>query len=220
MTLHEAMTKGELTTAAEDEWLQRWTDGPTEGEGPVLLTGSTAPDLTLLDHNGTQRRMSEFWTGRPALVLFWRHFGCGCGFERAARLKAEMAQYLDAGLDPVIVGQGEPVRAAAYRAEFDLPCTILCDPDHDAYRAYGVGHWNIERVLPDAPAEFWDHPRDIGVSFQDERRKQGRPLVDDPWRAVKEFVIGTNGLVRLTYSYQYCEDYPNPQLLATAARLS
>jgi peroxiredoxin len=214
------MTKSELTNAAEDEWLQRWTTGPTEGDGPVLPTGAIAPDLVLLDHTGRERRMSEFWTERPALVLFWRHFGCGCGFERAARLQAEMAQYREAGLDPVIVGQGEPVRAAAYRTEFELPCTILCDPDHDAYRAYGIGHWNIERVLPDAPAEFWDHPRDIGVSFQDERRMQGRPLVDDPWRAVKEFVIGTNGLVRLTYAYQYCEDYPNPQLLATAARLS
>jgi peroxiredoxin len=209
-----------LTNAAEDEWLQRWTSGPTEGEGPVLPTGMVAPDLVLLDHTGNERRMSEFWTERPALVLFWRHFGCGCGFERAARLQAEMALYREAGLDPVIVGQGEPVRAAAYRDEFELPCTILCDPEHDAYRAYGIGHWNIERVLPDAPAEFWEHPRGIGVSFQQERRAQGRPLVDDPWRAVKEFVIGTNGRIRLTYSYQYCEDYPNPQLLATAARLS
>jgi peroxiredoxin len=220
MASQQELTKHALTKAAEDEWLHRWTTGPTEGEGPVLLTGSVAPDRFLLDHTGQERKLSEFWSTGPALAMFWRHFGCGCGFERAARLKAEIEQYREAGLNPVIVGQGEPARAAAYRAEYELPCTVLCDPDHDAYRAYGIGHWNIERVLPDAPAEFWDHPRDVGVSFQDERRTQGRPLVDDPWRAVKEFVIGTNGLIRLTYSYQYCEDYPNPQLLATAARLS
>jgi hypothetical protein len=62
--------------------------------------------------------------------------------------------------------------------------------------------------------------RDRCVEFQTARREGGRPLVDDPWRAVKEFVVGTNGLVRLTYSYQYCEDYPNPHLLMTAAQLS
>ena len=58
------------------------------------------------------------------------------------------------------------------------------------------------------------------VSFQSSRREQGRPLVDDPWRAVKELVIGANGLVRLAYAYQHCEDFPNPKVLSVAARLS
>jgi hypothetical protein len=33
-------------------------------------------------------------------------------------------------------------------------------------------------------------------------------------------VIGTNGIVRLTYAYQHCQDFPNTQVLMTAARLS
>jgi peroxiredoxin len=214
------MTTRHTLTSAEAEWLERWIAGPTEGEGPLLSTGTAAPDLHLVAHTGRERTLAEFWTGQPALLMFWRHFGCGCGFERAARLNAELDRYHDAGLQPVIIGQGEPERAAAYRLDHQLRCTILCDPEHHAYRAYGIGHWNIERVLPAAPAEFWNHPRQIGVEFQTARRDTGRPLVDDPWRAVKEFVVGTNGLVRLTYSYQYCADYPNPQLLMTAAQLS
>lgn len=206
--------------AAQAEWLERWTNGPTEGEWPILRTGAVAPDRRLLDHEGTERALSDFWTAQPALLMFWRHFGCGCGFERAARLNAEIHNYRDAGLQPVIIGQGEPERAAAYRAEHGLDCTILCDPDHDAYRAYGIGHWNIERILPDAPPEYWHHPREIGIDFQIQRRADGQPLVDDPWRAVNEFVVGTNGVIRLNYAYQYCEDYPNPQVLTTAARLS
>ena len=143
--------ESELRAQAEEEWLDRWTAGPTEGEGDALSTGSPAPDLSLLDHTGRQRRLSEFWSGQPALLMFWRHFGCPCGFDRAERLRSEVDGYLAAGMQPVIIGQGEPVRAAAYRAEHEIPCAILCDPDHDAYRAYGIGHWNIERVLPDAP---------------------------------------------------------------------
>ena len=46
------------------------------------------------------------------------------------------------------------------------------------------------------------------------------PTGSDAIRRIKEFVVGVNGLVRLTYSYQYCEDYPNPHLLMTAAQLS
>ncbi|HEY3603122.1 MAG TPA: redoxin domain-containing protein [Sporichthyaceae bacterium] len=210
----------DLITIAEAEWLHRWTAGPQEDEGNPLPPGTPAPDLALLDHTGTERRLSEFWSTGPALLMFWRHYGCWCGFGRAARLRTDLARYLDAGLTPVIVSQGEPARAAAYHAEHDLPCPMLCDPEHDAYRAYGIGQWQLERILPDAPAEYWAHPRDLGVAFQEERRALGKPIVDDPWRAVKEFVVGRTGLVRLTYAYQHCEDYPNPAVLTAAARQS
>jgi peroxiredoxin len=210
----------DLITSAEAEWLQRWTAGPREDEGNPLPPGTPAPDLTLLDHTGRQRRLAEFWAEGPALLMFWRHFGCWCGFERAARLRTEFSQYLDAGLTPVIIGQGEPARAAAYRAEYEVPCPMLCDPEHTAYRAYGVGQWQLERILPDAPVEYWAHAAELGKAFQDERRALGKPIVDDPWRAVKEFVVGRNGLVRLTYAYQHCENYPNPAVLIAAARVS
>lgn len=210
----------ELTRAAETEWLDGWTVGPTENEGSGLPAGRAAPDLALPDHAGRQRLLSEFWAGQPALLMFWRHFGCGCGIDRAQRLKAEWTDYLLAGLNPVIIAQGEPTRAAAYRIEQNLPCPVLCDPDHVAYRAYGIGQWPVERVLYDAPPEYWSHPHDLGASFQNSRREDGRPPVDDPWRAAAEFVIGSDGRVRLSYSYQYCEDFPDPRVLTTAARLS
>jgi len=209
-----------LTGAAEHAWLERWTTGPTEGEGTPQPRGSSAPDLVLVDETGHQRVLSEFWDGQPALLMFWRHFGCGCGLARAQRLRAEWRDYRAVGLNPVIIGQGEPARAAAYRREQDLPCPVLSDPQHVAYRAYGVGQWGVERVLYDAPAAFWSHPRELGASFQQNRREQGRPLVDDPWRGAAEVVVGSDGRVRLHYAYQYCEDFPDPRVLTTAAVLS
>ena len=98
----------ELTAAAEAEWLDGWTAGPAEDQGSGLPAGARAPDLALADHTGKERLLSEFWAGQPALLMFWRHFGCGCGVARAGRLKAEYQDYLDAGLNPVIVAQGEP----------------------------------------------------------------------------------------------------------------
>jgi peroxiredoxin len=210
----------DLTIAAEAEWLAAWTAGPTEGEGVPLRYGAAAPDLTLLDHTGTERRLGEFWADGPALVMFWRHFGCGCGVARAERLREELARYREADLLPVIVGQGEPERAAAYRREHRVPCPILCDPDHVAYRAYGLGQWAVARVLHGAPMEYLAHERDVGVEFQAARRAGGRPLVDDPWRAVAEFVVNRAGVVRLSYAYQYCTDFPDPAVLTTAARVA
>jgi len=210
----------ELTAAAESEWLEKWTEGPTEVGLRCLDAGESAPSPVLLDETGTARVLSEFWADGPALLMFRRHFGCFCGLGRAARLREEWSRYRDAGLHPVIVGQGEPGRAAAYRADQELPSPILCDPDHDVYRAFGVGHWQVERALYASPPEYWDHPRELGVSFQTERRAIGRPPVDDPWRAFAEFVVGMDGKVRLPYAYQYCDDFPPPELLMASAGLS
>ena len=220
MSTAELGTLDALTVEAESEWLERFATGPTEPEGTGLRGGVAAPDLVLADHAGATRSLSEFWADQAVLLMFWRHFGCGCGVDRAKRLIEEYPAYQEAGLVPVIVAQGEPPRAAAYRDQLGLPCTVLCDPDHEAYRAYGIGHWSVERVLYDAPVEFWAHPRDLGANFQDERRAEGRPLVDDPWRATAEFVIGTDGSVKLSHLYQYCDDFPEPLVLTAAARLA
>lgn len=213
-------TADEMTAAAEKQWLEGWTAGPTEPEGLGLPAGSVAPDFELADQTGVVRSLSEYWSAQPVLLMFWRHFGCGCGLDRAQRLGDEYEDYRAAGLQPVIVAQGEPVRAAAYARELGLSCPVLCDPDCMAYRGYGVGQWRVERVLYDAPRKYWAHPRDIGEAFQDQRRSAGRPPVDDPWRATAEFVIGSGGVVQLCYLYQYCEDFPDARVLTTAAGLT
>jgi len=203
--------------AAEAEWLEGWEAGQTESEGVGLPAGTPAPDHVLPDHTGVSRSLAEFWVDQPVLLMFWRHFGCSCGVDRAQRLLAEYPAYEEAGLLPVIVAQGEPVRAIAYREQQGLPGVVLCDPDHVVYRSYGVGQWPVARVLYDAPPEYWTHERALGASFQDGRRDEGRPPVDDPWRATAECVIGTDGLVRLMHVYQHCEDFPDPRVFTTAA---
>ncbi len=51
-------------------------------------------------------------------------------------------------------------------------------------------------------------------------RTTGNPPVDDPWRAVGEFVVGPDGRVRLPDVHPYCEAFPEPAVLVAAARLS
>lgn len=210
------MTTGvdELTDAGEEQWLELWTRGPQElsFDDRGLRVGDRAPDFTLLDHEGAERSLSAFWRDSPALLLFWRHYACGCGVDRAARLKEELGRYREAGAEVAVVGQGEPERAAAYRGTYDLDCTFLCDPDENAYRAYGLTEFTVPEVLFDAPEEYWSHSREIGEAFVADRREAGRRLVDNPWRRPGEFVIDTAGIVRLAYRWQYCEDFPDPRV--------
>ena len=126
--------------------------------GQVCLRG---PKRQILPSPTTQVKSAcsrSSGAGQPALLMFWRHFGCGSGVARAERLKTEYKDYLDAGLNPVIVAQGEPARAAAYRTEHGLACPVLCDPDHVAYRAYGIGQWAVERILSEGAAGVLEPP--------------------------------------------------------------
>lgn len=208
------------TEADERRWLEAWTKGPSRLRWTELppQVGDAAPDAALVDATGEPRRLAESWRDGSALVLFWRHFGCGCGVDRAGRLKAEYDDYVAAGANVVVVGQGEPERAAAYAERFEIPCPVLVDRDESAYRAYGLVEGQSSQVLFDAPPELLAHTQEQGLDFIAARREMGRPLVDNPWLLPGEFVVGRDGVIRLAYRYQYCEDFPNPLVLATALR--
>lgn len=70
-------------------------------------------------------------------------------------------------------------RAAAYRTEHGLACPVLCDPDHVAYRAYGIGQWAVERILSEAPwLGQWRGHATIGRSMSLAIHLLGRPHID------------------------------------------
>jgi len=210
----------EQVRAAEEEFIELFARGPADSRWSALppQVGDPAPDLRLTDSNGAERALSELWSEGPALLIFWRHYACSCGAERATRLREELSDYRDAGGNVVIVGQAEPERSAAWADDQGIDCPILCDPDYQAYRAYGLPEGQVAQILFDAPEEFWGHSRELGEQFAQQRREQGRPLVDNPWLLPGEFVVDTDGIIRLAYRYQYCEDFPNPLVLTTAIR--
>lgn len=209
-----------LTEQAESEFLDLFEAGPENVRWEDLppQVGDPAPDLELLDQDGQSVSLSSFWGDQPALVIFWRHFGCGCGLERAERFVDEYEGYLDAGANVVIIGQGEPARAKMYAEEHGIDCPILCDPDREAYIAYGLLEFLPSQVLQGAPQALLDLDRGSVEDLAASRRDAGRPLVDSPWQQPGEFVVDASGTLELTYRYQYCEDFPDPEVLRTAIR--
>ena len=208
----------ELTSAAETEWLSRWTTGPTEGDLADLPSGSAAPDLLLPDHTGRERRLSEYWSGQPALLMFWRHFACGCGFERSDRGRRAIA-IGGLGLTRLLLG------GATSRVRPPTGPSTACRATCCAIRPPRLSHVRRRPLAArtdtprrcsravGAPAR---HRRELPGGAARAREATGRR----PVAAIKEFVIGANGIVRLTYAYQHCEDFPNTQVLLTSARLS
>ena len=207
--------------SAEQEWLAGWKTGPQRlrwTEIP-LQVGDRAPDLELPNSDGQVVKLSSFWQEKPAMILFWRHYGCGCGIERAGMLQKDNVAFNDAGAQVLIIGQGEPERASAYAAKYELPSIpILCDPEFTAYEAYGLVEGKPSQILFDASDEFLDRDYEAGVGLAKERRELGRPLVDNSWLLPGEFVVDRGGVVRLAYRYNYCEDFPDYRVLTAAIR--
>ena len=216
------MSLDDLTAAARKEFRESLDRGPQHLRWDELPPqfGDKAPDVELPDADGKTRRLSEFWADGPALVMFWRHQGCGCGVGRAENLVTEYDDYVAAGANVVIVGQAEPERAKAYAEEHKIAATILCDPTFEAYRAYGVREGQSTQTVYDAPEPFWHGDKESWDSLEKARAEGGRPLVDNPWLLPSEFVVDSDGTVRLAYHYNYCDNYPDPRVLVAAIKMA
>jgi peroxiredoxin len=202
----------------EDDFFRIWQNGPeiTRWDSLPVQVGDPAPGFSLPDQTGTKVTLDDLVSNGPVMVLFWRHFGCGCGVDRAARLRDELADYEATGASVVIVGQGLPIQAAAYAEEHDLDVPILTDQDRSTYRAYGLLDALLPQVVFDAPQWLWSYSEETAQRFIEERRVAGRRLVNNPWLLPGEFVIDGDGTLKHTHRYQHCEDFPDPRILITA----
>lgn len=210
----------ELIEAAEERWKQSWAEGPKRTRWTTLppQLGDQAPDAELTDTAGRSVRLASSWVAGPALILFWRHFGCSCGMDRARRLTTELPDYHAAGANVIIVGQGEPERAARYAERQGIDVSILVDPDRRGYEAYGLLEGTTAQILFDAPDEFLRCDLEAGLSLSASRHGTDRALVDNPWQLPGEFVVAPDGRLAHAHRYQWCEDYPDPRVHVAAIR--
>lgn len=216
------MDTDEQIEQAEKEWLELWQRGPqrTRWTKTPVQPGDPAPDFALQDATGTHVRLSDYWKSGPVILMFWRHYGCSCGMRRAQRLNSEYKDYVKVGGNVVVIGQGEPVRAALYASKNDLPCPVLCDPTYKVYEAYDLLEGQPSQVFFDASDELLRCNIQAGREFALSRHKTDRALVDNPWLLPGEFVVDKAGIVRLAYRYQFCEDWPDPLVLVSALKES
>jgi peroxiredoxin len=202
--------------AAEETWMHGFLEGPTRTRWRSLppQIGDLAPDAELPDSTGAKRRLSEWWEAGPVHIVFMRHYGCGCLANRWEELKDAVERISEAGATTVAIGQAEPERSreVAERRGYGFP--VLCDPNLDAYAAYGLLDGAVPSILHDTP---WE-PGDTAMAerMTASRRGTDRALVDHAWQLPGEFVIAQGGRIAFTYRSQTCEDFPATTVLLGA----
>ena len=103
----------------------------------MVEEGSQAPDFELKSDTGETVKLSQF-RGRPVVLYFYpRDDTPGCTKEACA-FRDSYDEYL--ARDAVILGvsrDGEESHQK-FKSKYDLPFTLLSDPDHEVAEAYGV----------------------------------------------------------------------------------
>lgn len=109
----------------------------------MLETGMKAPDFTLNDQNGNPVRLSDF-AGRKVVLYFYpRDNTPGC-----TRQACAFAQSYDAfrQMNVAVIGVSKDSVAShlKFAQKYDLPFTLLADPDLQAIEPYGV--WQEKKM--------------------------------------------------------------------------
>ena len=103
----------------------------------MVEEGSQAPDFELKSDVGETVKLSQF-RGRPVVLYFYpRDDTPGCTKEACA-FRDAYDEYL--ARDAVILGVSRDGEAShqKFKQKYDLPFTLLSDPDHEVAEAYGV----------------------------------------------------------------------------------
>lgn len=105
--------------------------------------GTEAPDFTLPDAEGEQHSLSEH-RGSWVLVAFYPADDTPGCTKQACSVRDHWDELRDAGIDVLSISPDDAESHAAFIEKYDLPHTLLCDPDKQVMEEWGA--WG-EKVL-------------------------------------------------------------------------
>ena len=110
----------------------------------------------------------------------------------------------------VVVGNGQPAHAAAFREDERIPFELWVDPEMEAYRAAGLRRGATKSLSLKTLGHAW---RAMRGGFR-QAEVQG-----DPWQLGGAFVINTQGEVLYQQISREAGDHVSISELLAAARL-
>jgi peroxiredoxin Q/BCP len=103
----------------------------------VISEGSPAPDFELTSDAGEQVKLSDF-RGRPVVLYFYpKDDTPGCTTE-ACEFRDAYDVYRDRGAEILGVSPDDEASHAKFKSKYELPFTLLADPEHKVAETYGV----------------------------------------------------------------------------------
>ena len=103
----------------------------------MIEEGKPAPDFQLQSDTGETVRLSDF-RGKPIVLYFYpKDDTPGCTTE-ACEFRDAYDAYREHGIEILGVSPDDVASHEKFKSKYELPFTLLADPDHRTAEAYGV----------------------------------------------------------------------------------
>jgi thioredoxin-dependent peroxiredoxin len=103
----------------------------------VVEEGKSAPDFELTSDKGERVKLSDF-RGKPVVLYFYpKDDTPGCTTQ-ACGIRDEYGEFEKRGAVVLGVSPDTQESHVKFRDKYDLPFTLLADPEHEVAEAYGV----------------------------------------------------------------------------------
>lgn len=175
-----------------------------------LETGDFAPDFTLPAVEGEPVTLSDTLRRRHnVLLVFLRHLGCLICREHVAQLCRHQDEFQRLNSEVIVISFGTATLARRWIEETCSPFAMLLDEERKVYGSYGLKRswlrsWNLKTG--------WFYIR-LLLSGQRWRGIQG-----DPNQLGGDFIVDSEGIVRLAHPSQDATDRPKIADLITVFR--
>ncbi len=108
-----------------------------------ISAGGQAPDFTLSDDEGRMHTLSDY-RGKPVVLYFYpKDNTSGCTKE-ACGFRDDYSAYQDVGVTILGVSPDSSKSHANFRDKYELPFTLLADPDREVIKMYGA--WGLKKL--------------------------------------------------------------------------
>ena len=108
----------------------------------MVSEGSPAPDFDLASDTGEHVKLSAL-RGKPVVLYFYpKDDTPGCTTE-ACEFRDAYDRFRDQGVEILGVSPDTEASHQKFKSKYELPFTLLADPDHEVADAYGV--WKEKR---------------------------------------------------------------------------
>jgi peroxiredoxin len=183
-------------------------------EGLLSMTTTVvqrAPDVYVLNTDGERVPLQTYWSDRPIVLTFLRHFGCAFCREFIIKLRTAYDDFVGQGAEIVAVAQGNAPQTAHFANILRLPFPTLADPSREAYQAFAL--------IEVSYAKLWHHSviregfalanrgevPDIGYTIQ-----ASMPTNNISLRQMGgTFIIDKQGYIRYSHIDQQVYDHPS-----------
>jgi len=108
----------------------------------VLTTGQQAPEFTLTDSKGDVHRLSDYRGETIVLYFYPKDDTPGCTKE-ACSFRDSYQDFKEAGVEVIGISPDSEKSHSKFIDKYELPFTLLSDPDHQVCEAFGV--WGIKK---------------------------------------------------------------------------